>query len=397
VLATLVAAGAVGFGGWKGYKTFKAHQTGGTKDPYSLSSNATQPDNTTQPTGTIRLVATGEMMAHDSVNQNAKKPDGSYDYAQFLTALKPYFDKADVRVCTQGTPSGGTQLGVSGHPNFNAPAEFAAGIASAGCNVIDLAAFHMNDKGQDGINGTRGAWDGQQDILAVAGANRSAEEQQAIRYFTVKGVKFAYLAYTTSVQNKSVTPFGINQYSDTVAEAQVKEAKSKAQFVVVSMYWGADSSNDVNAEQEAIAQKLASLNVEVVLGQGTHTLQTARVFDGTDGHQTLVWYSLGNSLNTQLAPENLIGGIAIMDIDIATRNIVNVQFLPTYMSYEWTAQQKAKQDLLARNNLKLYILDQAGGVIANSQLGITTDVQQQRVTQIMTKYKPIKVINSSEY
>jgi poly-gamma-glutamate synthesis protein (capsule biosynthesis protein) len=396
-LATIVTAAAVGYGGWKGYKTFKSRQDDKTKNPYSLSSSSTQADQVPQPTGTIRLIATGEMMAHDSVNQNAKKPDGSYDYGQFLAVLKPYFDKADIRVCTQGTPSGGVQLGVTGHPNFNAPVEFAAGIASAGCNVIDLAAFHMNDKGQDGINGTRSAWDNQKDILAVAGANRSAEEQQAIHYFTVKGVKFAYLAYTTSVQNKTVTPFGINQYSDATADAQVKEAKNKAQFVITSMYWGGDNANDVNAEQEAIAQKLAGLGVDIILGQGTHTLQTANVLNGQNGHQTLVWYSLGNSLNTQLAPENLIGGVAIMDIDIATQRIISPKFMPTYMHYEWTAQQKAKQDLLARTNLKLYILDQASGVIANSQLGIATDVQQQRVTQIMTKFFPVKVITSGEY
>lgn len=348
------------------------------------------------PTGTIRLVATGEMMAHDSVNQNARKADGTYDYAPFFTDIKPYMEKADIRVCSQGTPSGGAGLGISGHPSFNAPVDYARGIQSAGCNVINTASFHMNDKGQGAIDATLDSWK-DSGVLAVAGANRSPEEQQKIQYFTVKQVKFAFLAYTTSSQNTALTPHGINVYSDALFQAHIKEARENAQFVIVGMYWGADGSADITPEQEAIANTLAKADVDVVLGQGSHVVQSPKVLEGTEGHQTLVWFGLGNSLNTQLPAETLVGGIAVMDIDASTRKIVNPKFLPTFMAYEWSPAQKQARTLNARTNLRLYALDRAADPIAKSQLGTTVDAQTARITALMTKFIPVKVIKSSEY
>lgn len=354
-------------------------------------------DTEPQLTGTIRLVATGEMMAHDSVNQNAKQADGSYDYTGYFTNLSPILNKADIRVCTQGTPSGGAAFGITGHPTFNAPTEFARGIESAGCNVINLAAFHMNDKGQDAINATVAAWDNREDVLAVSGANRSAEEQQKVRYFTVKGVKFAFVSYTTASNNKAVSSYGVSTYSDSVAKAQVTDARAKADFVIVGMYWGDDGSVAITAEQEAIAQTLAAAGTDVVLGQGSHVVQSPKVLDGVNQHQTLVWYGLGNSLNTQLPAETLVGGIAIMDIDAATRKITNPKFLPTFMAYEWTAIQKRAQTLTARTNLKLYALDQAADPLARSQLGTTVEAQTARVTDLMKQFIPVQVITSAQY
>lgn len=349
------------------------------------------------PTGTIRLIATGEMMAHDSVNQNAKKSDGSYDYSPYFDNLKGYFSKADVRVCTQGTPSGGIALGVAGNPTFNAPLEFARGIESAGCNVINLATAHMNDKSQEGINGTLSAWKSRAGVLATAGANTNTDEQKQVRYFTVRGVKFAFLAYTTQSQNKTIAPGSLNMYSDDLALPQVKEAHKEANFVIVSMYWGNDGSADLTADQEAVAQKLATAGADAVIGTGSHVLQTSKVLNGEGGHQTLVWYGLGNSLNTQLPAENLVGGIAVMDIDAATRKITNPALLPTFMGYEWSAAEAKAQTLTARKNLKLYALDQAGDAITKTQLKTDVNAQTQRVTALMTKFIPIKVIKSSDY
>jgi poly-gamma-glutamate capsule biosynthesis protein CapA/YwtB (metallophosphatase superfamily) len=255
----------------------------------------------------------------------------------------------------------------------------------------------MNDKGQGGITGTLSAWDNRSGILTVAGVNKSADDQTKVNYFTVKGVRFAFLAYTAASLNKLTAAHDVNVYNDDLALAQVKEAHQQANFVIVSMYWGNDGSADVTPDQEATAQKLATAGADVILGVGTHVLQTSKVLDGTDKHQTLVWYGLGNSLNTQLSAENLVGGIAIMDIDAATRKITNPAFLSTYMGYEWSAAQAKAQTLNARTNLKLYALDQATDAITKSQLKTSVQAQTERVTTLMTKFIPIRVITSADY
>ncbi len=68
-----------------------------------------------------------------------------------------------------------------------------------------------------------------------------------------------------------------------------------------------------------------------------------------------------------------------------------------YMHYEWTAEQKQKNDLLARNNLKLIPLDQASDALAKSQNNTTVQAQTDRVKAIMTKFVPLKIITSAEY
>lgn len=349
-------------------------------------------------TGTIRLVATGDMIAHDSVNANARKTDGTYDYTALMAGMKPYFEKADIRFCNQSTPAGGDAFGISGYPVFNAPIEFARGIEGVGCNLINIGTNHTNDKGQGLIDATVAAWDNREGILAVAGANRSLGEQNQSRTFTVKGIKFAFLSYSTYSNNTSLTPHGVNMYSDALATAQVAEAKKNADFVIVSMRWGTEYSPDVNAQQDAIAQTLTNLGADVILGHGPHVLEPVKKIKSADGSkESVVWYSIGNFLNTQLETEALIGGFATMDIDAATKKVTSVGFLPTYMHYDWTAAEKRANNLLARKNLQMVPLDQAAELLGKSLLNTTVEAQIARVTGVLNKFTEVKILKSSEF
>lgn len=353
-----------------------------------------------KPSGTIRFIATGDNLAFESINNAAKKPDGSYDYLPLMSDAKPFFDKSDIRLCNQSTPAGGEPLGISAAPNFNAPKSWTTGLAALGCNVINLGAEHTNDKGQPAIDATLDSWDEQKGILAVAGANKSAEQQGKIKYFTVKGVKFAFLSYTTRSNKPVENAFGVSQYSDTLAKTQTAEARKNADLVIVSMNWGNENSSDISADQDRISQQFASQNVDIIVGIGPRVLQPAKILTGTEGHQTLAWFSLGNFLNSQVPVNNLIGGMAIMDIDIASLQIIDPKIMPFYMHYEWTLAQKKSQtqaDLLARRGFALYPLDQAEEPLAKSQNSTTVQAQTERVKSVITKFVPIKVIKSTEF
>ena len=64
------------------------------------------------------------------------------------------------------------------------------------------------------------------DILAYAGQNTSAAERDNVRYFEQKGVKFAFIAYTTYINASSPAQndYGVTQYSRTLAGTQIAEA-----------------------------------------------------------------------------------------------------------------------------------------------------------------------------
>lgn len=346
----------------------------------------------------LRLIASGDELPHETVTLRAKTADG-YDYKPFFGELGFVFDKADVSFCNQEALSSGEAFGISGYPAFNAPTEFARDLSAVGCNVISLANNHLNDKGQQAINKTVELWESLKP-LAVAGANRSAAEQAAVRYFEVKGVRFAFVAYTEISNNTNLTSYGVNMLSESLVQTQLSEARSQADIVLVSAHWGTEDSTAINSTQQQWAQFFAAQGADIVLGTGPHVIQTVQKLPRQGGGETIVWYSLGNLLSTQLDITGLIGGFAVMDFTITddgSASLQNIGFLPTYMHYEWTPEQKAAEDLLQRTNLKLYPLDQAAAPLTTSQHATTVEVQTTRISDILNMHTPVSILTSTTY
>jgi len=356
-----------------------------TATPKAVQPNASQ---------TIRFIATGDELPHDTVNQAAKTANG-YDYLPLYAKLQPYLTSADMSFCNQESPSD-PNLAVSGYPTFNAPQSFAQTLSKVGCNVINLANNHADDRGQPGIDATRGVWDNLPK-LAIAGTARNSAEQNQIAYFTVKGVKFAFLSYAQCSNNTAVSSYGLNVFSQTLAGAQIAQAKQHADMIIAAMHSCDENRSDEDSWQDQTAQYFAAQGVSIVVGTGPHWLQTVKQLPRAGGGSTVVWFSLGNLLSTQEDVNGLIGGIGVMDIDVKTKTVTKLGFMPTYMHYEWTAQQKAAEDLLARHNLMLYPLDLASDALARSQNNTTVAAQTQRVTTLMNQFTPVTMLTSQTF
>lgn len=338
----------------------------------------------------IRVVATGDMLPHATVNQAAKTSSG-YDYAQFFKNVDGPLKAADISFCNQESPSA-AGLSVTGYPSFNAPPQFSKDLAGVGCNLIGLANNHSYDKGQVGVNGTIDTWNGIQ-VLAKTGINKSAADQSKIAYFEKKGVKFAFLAYTDCSNNASAPSFAVNPLNKSLADTQIAEANANADMIIVSTHWCKENISVATSQQEQWAQYFADKGVQIVIGTGPHWLQPVKKLARAGGGNTVVWFSLGNFLSTQEEINGLIGGIAIMDIDVAKKDVTNIAFAPTYMHYEWTAAEKASGDLLKRKNLMLYPLNKAAEPLAKSQNKTTVEAQTKRVTDLMNQYTTVKIEN----
>lgn len=347
---------------------------------------------------TIRLIASGDLIAHDSINQQAKTATG-YDYSPYFRHVKEVFDKADIRFCNEEIPVASPALGnPTGYPVFNAPKEFARDISGAGCNVINTATNHANDKLQPGIDETLNVWDGLPK-LAIAGMNRSAEEQDKINYFTVKGKKFAFLAYNYMNNNKNLAPQSVNMFDETLMSTQIRQARQKGATIIVSMHWGTEDSPLIDSAQDRWSQFLAEQGADIVIGTGPHVLQPVKKLPKQGGGETLIWYSVGNLLSTQLKIEELIGGFAVMDFEIDSTEVSlkDIGFLPTYMHYEWTPGQAVAQDLLARKNINLYLLEDAAESLARSNNQTTIEAQRDRIKAILNTYITVPILTSETY
>lgn len=332
----------------------------------------------------ISLYATGDWIAHDSIN-SAAKTSSNYDYLKLIKGLDD-FKRADIRFCNDPILNGGSSLGISGYPKFNSPTKFVADMGRFGCNLVNTASNHSFDFSQANIDNSVKAWQKVPDTLAVAGQNANKASHDKVNYFTIKGVKFAFLTYTTylNLDAPAQNNYGVNVFSRSFAKSQIKQAKKNgAQIIITSMRWGSEYSQSVNDKQRSDAQFLTDQGVNLVLGHGPHVLQPVTQLTGAAGNKTTVWYSLGNFLNTQLPPETLFNGVAIIHFDAKTKQVKTMAFMPTYMGYSWTAAQSTRQnraDLAARHNVELMPLQNANqNLIKQQQLKTTIAKQKQRL------------------
>lgn len=345
----------------------------------------------------LRFIATGDVIPHDAINQEAKQSDGTYKYTSMFGDMKKLFDNSDIRFCNQAVLGGGVEFGISGYPKFNSPTEVARDMAELGCNVINTGTNHVNDFNQDVITASVQAWNGLPNVKAVAGANASPADKQKIRYFENKGIKFAFVSYTTYSNQPSPNGYSVTMYSEDLAKQQLAEARKKADFVIASLRWGTEYSDTVNPQQKNLASKLANYGADIILGHGPHVLQPVEKIKLDDGREAVVWYSLGNFLNAQLDPASLFNGIAVMDINPDTKKIENTEYLPIYMHYEWSAQAKASGDLLARHNFRIYTFEDGQEALDKSQNNTTFEHQKSRINSTINKLTEIKLIDKNQY
>lgn len=367
------------------------------KEAYAPSASSTQqsesPKEAPQADSTITILATGDLLPHDSVNANAKTADGDYNYVQFFTKLTPYFKHKDIVFCNQESTTAGN-LPITGYPTFNAPVAFSRDINAVGCNVINLANNHMADYGQPGITGTLATWANLPNKLAINGVSNS-EQQQQVSYFTVKGKKIGFVSFTYLSNNKNVAGYALNTFNDALVQKLVGEADKNADFVIVSAHWGTEGDANPDAGEKEWAQKLVANGADLVIGTGPHILQPVEKV--TAGGKTgTVWYSLGNLLSTQLKDHELIGGLARISIDTkdSTMKISNMSFIPTYMHYEWTPAEQQAEVLSARKNLMLYPLWEASSAMQVARFGMTQEQAYAHVNATINKNNNVTVLTA---
>ncbi len=340
-------------------------------DPVTEPTPSVTPSPTPEPS-TVSVSAMGDMLPHDSVTMDAQQPDGSYDYAQFFDAARPIWADSDLVYCNQEAPSAGVELGLTYFPAFNAPVEFAEGLAAAGCNTIGLGNNHTFDRGQEGVDRTRAVWD-ELDPLLISGAFRSEAEQAAVPTAEVPvdgehPLTVAFLNFV-DLSNTPTNDTVVTWLDDPLVDQQLAEAEEVADATIVAVHWGDEYSGVVNDRQREQSQRLADLGAEVIIGTHPHVLQEAEWLSRADGSRAFVYYSIGNALTTQMAIPRVVSAVAQFDlvgVPGGEVEVVDPAAVPLYMHFDLTPQQFVSQDWIHRRNLQLHPLVDAAEPITRS-------------------------------
>jgi Bacterial capsule synthesis protein PGA_cap len=281
----------------------------------------------------------GDLLIHSPVYERALAIGGGrqYDFTPMFTQVRPYVKGVDLAVCHVETPM--TPGPPQGFPIFNTPPALAKAIATTGWEACSTAANHSLDLGQEGVVETIEALDRAGVRHTGTYASKKASRKPLI--LGVKGVRLAYLSYTTDTNGVPLPePWSVNlAESPKVIVAAARRAREKgADAVFVNVHWGIDQTPEFvgqpSARQRAFVKPLvASPAITTVVGQGPHVVQSIDRID-----RKYVVFSEGNLISNQgpaagLAAASQDGLIGLLDlvVDGNGARVERVRYVPVWV------------------------------------------------------------------
>ncbi len=259
----------------------------------------------------LSVAMVGDALYHTGTFTDGKQADGSYNYDSQLTYIEPIISKYDIGYYNQESILGGKELGLSSYPTFNSPQEVGDAFQKAGFNMVSLANNHTLDKGIKGVSNSVAYWRKQKAV--TAGSYDSAEDRTRSHIHEKNNIKYAFFSYTTSTNGIRV-PQGkeylVDVYSEEKVAADIASVKDKADVIFVAMHWGTEYTHTPTEEETTIANYLASLGVNVVIGAHPHVIQPIEHIG-----DTVVIYSLGNFISGQIGTEKRVGLLATLNVN----------------------------------------------------------------------------------
>lgn len=291
----------------------------------------------------ISFLGAGDNIIYFGTVRDAQKMAVSggraYNFKPIYSEVADMISAADVAFINQETLMCGEGYALSYYPHFNSPQELGYDLVELGFDIVGIANNHMLDKTSTGLAKTIAFYDTLP--ITMIGGYKSKEDYNNIRIHEKEGIKIALLAYTEMTNGLRPAANG-NVYVPYLGEAdienEVKAAREKADFVIVSVHWGEEGYFKPWDRQKKYAQRFADCGVDVVIGHHPHVIEPVEWITGKDGNKTLCYYSLGNFMAEQAYAYNMVGGMCSFDIvsvNGGKATVQNAKFIPTV--FDWGA------------------------------------------------------------
>lgn len=243
------------------------------------------------------LTAGGDILIHRSIAQLADTyAEGpAYDFRPMFAAIEPWVGEADFAICHLEGALDPENTDLSYYPRFNAPHEVAEALAAAGYDACSTAGNHTLDHGFGGLADTL-------DVLDAAGLRHTGSargpSERLPNLYEINGITVGHLAYTYSTNGlppPADKPWAVNTFGsgDEILADAAWAREHGAEFVIVSLHWGAEYQTPPTAGQIALAERLlSSPDVDLILGTHVHVVQPI----GRVGDKVVV-YGMGNEIS----------------------------------------------------------------------------------------------------
>lgn len=341
----------------------------------------------------IKVAAVGDNVYYTRIYESGHyDTSGMWDYKHVYENIKSEIQAADLAIACQESVFAPSHDVVSGYPSYATPDEVGDALVDTGFDVIACATDHVNDHGREYINHTLDFWETKHPEISVIGIHKEAADTEAPKIATLQsnGVTVALLNYTFGSYN-SIANEGTRKMIDvldkqTVA-SMIEQAKAYSDCIVFVAHWGNDGETTPNEYQKQWANFLMQQGVNVLIGSHPHVLQPYGRMSDNEGHEMVVFYSLGALVSSLQSTDELLNGIAEFTIKRTIQNgeasikIIDPQIVPVVMHYEYDTHTYSPyllrdytDELASRHSVREY-LDES----------FTVDRLEKRFDQILSQ------------
>jgi poly-gamma-glutamate synthesis protein (capsule biosynthesis protein) len=265
------------------------------------------------------IVFTGDIMALAGQLNGARVKGGGYNFSHVFKYVTPIISKADLAIGNLETQIAGSGFKTTdkkkydhGYPYINAPDSYLQAVCDAGFDVLSTANNHSLDCGEKGLVNTLDAI--KKLGMLSTGTFKTKSDRDTPLITEVKGIKFAILSYTFSVNHHEGKLKGekrsymVNRLNTGVITKDIAAArKNGADVVIVMPHWGKEGSTKSNAFQKKTAAAIAKAGADLIIGSHPHVIQNTASFvsDTPYGKKTcFVAYSMGNFVSSMGSARN---------------------------------------------------------------------------------------------
>lgn len=210
---------------------------------------------------------------------------------------------------------------------FRGPADSARALAAGNVDVVSLANNHSLDYGTSAFLDTLTHL--KESGVAWCGAGNNDAEAYAPTVLESPAGNVAFVAFTAVIPNgwpaTASNPGCATTTDPERVSSTVKDAASKADYVVASFHWGIELETAPNSDQRELAHLAVDSGADLVLGHHPHVVQGLELYKNR-----LIAYSLGNYVFSP--PREISAKTFTLVALLGPEGLVQAKVIPTVIS-----------------------------------------------------------------
>lgn len=270
---------------------------------------------------TITIAAVGDVFLSNEMIDQAKQPDGSYN---FLPALSDVFSAVSDTDLTLGNFEGnfnGTPYG----PSYGSyPDEFADALKNGGFDILQTANSYSVFAGMTGLERTKSIIESKGMSALGTFVDSKDREENEVLMFEIRGVRVAFISFTKSLSGMTLPDDStgcvdmlyldyMTDYEDIneegILRAIDKAKQMNADVIIAALHWGSENISGITETQNEIADLMFANGVDAIFGSHSHIVSTVerRTVTTDDGERkdVVLAYSLGDFCEVESGECNL--------------------------------------------------------------------------------------------